>query len=98
MRFIFLFTISFIVISLPEFAHAAGSDTVIGNMLCTVVGWEKGSTGRGIATLAMIIVGIMALMNKISWGFVLLHIVGTALMVGASSIVSSLNAGGSGCL
>jgi type IV secretory pathway VirB2 component (pilin) len=80
----------------PELSLAQ-QDTNVGNMLCTAASWIDGNAGHGIITLSVIIMGILALLNKISWNFALLHIVGTALLVGASSMVSALNAGGSGC-
>ena len=66
-------------------------------MLCTATGWVDGNAGHGIITLSVIIMGILALLNKISWNIALLHIVGTALIVGASAMVTALNAGGTGC-
>ena len=95
-KMLLVFIVSILLLPLcTEVAFA--SDTVVGNMLCNVAGWTSGSTGRGVATLAVIIVGILAVMNKISWGIVLIHIVGVALFEGAGSIVDSLGTSGSGC-
>ena len=76
----------FFVLLLPDVSFAA--NTTIGNMMCNVSGWMQGSTGRGIATLAMIMLGLLALFNKISWGLAIIHAVGGAIIVGASSIVT----------
>ncbi len=92
-----IFTTLFAVFS-PEISFAAASvDTTIGNTLCTAASWANGNMGAGIATLSIIIMGILALLGKVSWNLATLHVVGTALLVGAGSFVSSLNAGASGC-
>jgi type IV secretion system protein VirB2 len=73
-----------------------GGDT-IGNVLCNVVEWFTGPVGQGIATLAIIVVGIGALMGKVSWGMAIIVGIGVAVIFGAPSIVSELGAGGTGC-
>ncbi len=92
---------SAIVVMMPEMALAAaaagGGDTVIGNMLCTVVGFFTGNAGRGLATLAIIIIGVGALMGKVSWGMAIIVGLGISLIFGAAAMVDSLNSGGSGC-
>lgn len=93
---IFIFTVVFTSF-FPEFALAAAADTAVGDMLCQVSGWATGNTGRGIATLSVVIMGILALFNKITWNFAILHIAGIALLEGASAFVNALNAGGAGC-
>jgi type IV secretion system protein VirB2 len=85
-----------VVVMLPDLAFA-GSDTVIGNMLCTVVGWFTGTAGKGLATLAIIVIGVGALMGKVSWGMAIIVGLGIALIFGAAAMVNSLDAGGSGC-
>ncbi len=93
-----LVMLSAIVVMMPEMALAAtGTDTVIGNMLCTVVGFFIGNAGRGLATLAIIIIGVGALMGKVSWGMAIIVGLGISLIFGAAAMVDSLNSGGSGC-
>ena len=67
----------------------------LGDVLCNVVGWFTGRVGRAIAILAIIIIGIGALMGKISWGLALIVGLGIALVFGAASIVDAI-AGGDG--
>lgn len=95
-----LVMLSAVVIMLPDMAFAAttGADTVIGNMMCNVVGWFTGSTGKGLATLAIIVIGVGALMGKVSWGMAIIVGLGIALIFGAAAMVNSLGAGGSGCV
>lgn len=93
---LFIFTI-LIALIFPE-SGFAGDDTAIGNMLCIVSSWANGNAGEGLATLAVIIIGILAINNKISWGIAIIHVVGVALLAGAGSIITALNVGGSGCV
>lgn len=88
---------SFIILAFfPEVGFAA-NNTAVGDMLCTVSGWTAGNTGKGIATLSIVMLGIFALLNKMSWNFAILHIVGIALLEGGSAVVTAINAGGTGC-
>ena len=66
-------------------------------MLCNVANWFKGPIGRGIATLAIIVIGVGALMGKVSWGMAIIVGIGIAVIFGAPTIVNELGAGGSGC-
>jgi type IV secretion system protein VirB2 len=89
-------------IMLPELSWAVtvgtGTDTPIGNVLCTVKGWFLGNTGKGLATIAITIIGIGALLGKVSWGMAMIVGIGVAIVFGAAGIVDSLNAGAStGC-
>lgn len=73
-----------------------GGDT-IGNVLCNVADWFNGPVGRGIATLAIIVIGIGALMGKVSWGMAIIVGIGVAVIFGAPAIVNELGTGGDGC-
>ena len=76
------------VMIMPDLAFA--SDT-IADVLCEVVGWFTGSVGKGIATLAIIIIGVGALMGKVSWGMAIIVGVGVAVIFGAGEIVGAKN-------
>lgn len=86
------------VMLMPELAMAnvTGGGT-IGNLLCNVADWFTGPVGQGIATLAIIVVGLGALMGKVSWGMAIIVGIGVAVIFGAPTIVAELGAGGSGC-
>jgi type IV secretion system protein VirB2 len=88
-----------VILIMPDVANAAGgAPTAIGNTLCKVVGWFSGNTGKGIATLAIIIIGVGALMGKVSWGMAIIVGIGVALIFGAASIVGSISGDGTtGC-
>lgn len=89
-----MFVLAAAVFMLPDLAFAAPGDT-IGNILCKVVDWFSGPVGKGIATLAIIIIGVGALMGKVSWGMAIIVGIGVAVIFGAPAIVNEL--GHSGC-
>lgn len=89
--------LSVIAVMMPDLAFAANDATPIGNAMCTVAGWFLGNTGQGLATLAIIVIGVGALMGKVSWGMAIIVGLGIALIFGAAAMVNAINAGGSGC-
>lgn len=82
------------VMLMPEFASAQNP---IGDTLCNVVDWFTGPVGGGIATLAIIIIGIGALMGKVSWGMAIIVGLGVAIIFGADTLISELTDGGNTC-
>lgn len=82
------------VVIFPDLALAASGDT-IADVLCEVVGWFTGKVGKGIATLAIIVIGVGALMGKVSWGMAIIVGVGVAVIFGAGEIVNDLGGSGS---
>lgn len=89
--------VAYAVMLLPVDALAdtnGGDDTPIAAVLCRVVSWFHGGIGAGIATLAIIVVGIGALMGKVSWGMAMIVGLGVGIIFGADKIVEAL--GGSG--
>jgi len=88
--------LSVIVISIPDYAFAVGADTPMGNVLCTVVAWFTGNTGKGLATIAITIIGIGALLGKVSWGMAIIVGIGVAIVFGAAGIVDAMGTSASG--
>ena len=84
------------LVTLPDLAFAAGQNTPMGNVLCTVVGWFTGNTGKGLATIAITVIGIGALLGKVSWGMAIIVGIGVAIVFGAAGIVDAMNAGPGG--
>jgi type IV secretion system protein VirB2 len=78
-----------LVILFPELASAAANP--IGTTLCAVVAWFTGTVGGGIATLAVIIIGIGALMGKVSWGMAIIVGLGVAVIFGAAPLITALS-------
>ena len=93
---------SMAILTMPELALAQGgggaSGNTIANVLCNVVEWFTGPVGKGIATLAIIIIGIGALMGKVSWGMAIIVGVGVAVIFGADQVVNELGAGSYSCV
>ncbi|MDE3060643.1 MAG: TrbC/VirB2 family protein [Pseudomonadota bacterium] len=82
------------VIMMPDLALATPTNnTPMGNVLCTVVGWFTGNTGKGLATIAITVIGIGALLGKVSWGMAIIVGIGVAIVFGAAGIVNAMNAG-----
>ena len=90
--------LTFAIMIVPDMALASSGGTPIANVLCHVVGWFNGPVGKGIATLAIIVIGVGALMGKVSWGMAIIVGVGVAVIFGADTLVDQLggdgNAGG----
>jgi len=80
--------LSTVVVMMPDFAYAV--DTPMGTVLCTVQRWFTGNTGRGLATIAITIIGIGALLGKVSWGMAMIVGIGVAIVFGAAGIVSAM--------
>lgn len=85
------------VMVLPDFALANSTgNTPMGNVLCTAASWFTGNTGKGLATIAITVIGIGALLGKVSWGMAMIVGIGVAIVFGASAIVSTMGAGNGG--
>jgi type IV secretion system protein VirB2 len=82
---------------LPEMAQAATANVIQG-VFCNVVMIMTGTTGKALATVAIIAVGVGALLGKISWGMALIVALGVALVFGAASIVTALGGASGACV
>lgn len=87
--------LSAVVIMAPDLASAAASgvNTPMGSVLCVVVQWFTGNTGKGLATIAITVIGIGALLGKVSWGMAIIVGIGVAIIFGAAGIVNALSTG-----
>jgi type IV secretory pathway VirB2 component (pilin) len=59
-------------------------------VLCSILFLIIGDVGRGVATLAVMSMGIGAMMGKVSWGQALTVAVGIGIMFGAPVILPLL--------
>ncbi|MGE0755336.1 MAG: TrbC/VirB2 family protein [Alphaproteobacteria bacterium] len=92
-----LLTLSiYMLLIYPVFA-ASGTPTPMGTVLCAVVNMVYGNLGRGLATLAIIIVGVGATLGKVSWGLAITVGVGISVIFNAGPIANLLGSGISGC-
>lgn len=81
-----------VLMMVPDYAFAL-SNTPMGNVLCTVANWFTGNIGKGLASIAVTVVGIGALLGKVSWGMAMIVGIGVAIVFGAAGIVSKMGAG-----
>lgn len=75
----------------PEAAFAAPPNQISG-VICWVTKAFSGTTGRAIATVAIIAIGMLTFYGKASWGSGFIAAFGIALMFGATSILNALGA------
>lgn len=68
-------------------AYAA---TPMAEVLCLIMDWMTGNMGKGMATLAVGIVGVGATMGKTSWGLALTVAIGISVLFGAAILVESM--------
>lgn len=85
----FTFLACALAVAAPEMSYAAGNP--IADVLCDVVDWMTGPVGAGIATLAVIIIGVGALLGKVSWGMAIIVGLGVAIVFGAPAVITSLS-------
>ncbi len=88
--------LSAVIVMMPDFAYAASSNTPMGNVLCTVLAWFTGNTGKGLATIAVTVIGVGALLGKVSWGMAMIVGIGVAIVFGAAGIVNAMGGGVTG--
>lgn len=87
---------AYAVLLLPSGALAASvSSTASGleSVLCSIVNWFTGPIGAGIATIAIIVIGVGAMMGKVSWGMAIIVALGVGVVFGAKTIVTALSPG-----
>lgn len=89
--------VAYAVMLMPADAWALGGNSnSINDTICTVVGWFLGPIGKAIATLAIILIGVGALMGKVSWGMAIIVGIGIAVIFGADTIANQLGASTAG--
>ena len=79
-----------LVLLFPDYAHALTASDPLTQTICVVVNWFTGSVGQAVATLGIMVLGIGALMGKVSWGAAVTVAVGVAIMFGGASMVQIL--------
>ena len=85
------------VTSMPDIAFANYDDYYgIGYVMCNAMAFFFGNAGKGLATVAIAIIGVGALFGKVSWGLATIVGVGIGIVFGAPSIFYAI-AGRSGC-
>lgn len=83
------------LLSSAAFAAMGPYDTTMGNSVCFITGVIMfGNAGRAIATIAVITIGISAMLGRVSWGTALIVATGIAITFGAYNLAGMLGAGG----
>ena len=85
---------SMIMTSTPAEAQLA-TNSPMGWVICGLLSYIYGNLGRGLAALAVIILGIGALIGKVSWGLAMTVAVGIATIFGGAPIAAFLIAAAS---
>lgn len=67
--------------------------TPMGAVLCYIVGFVYGNMGRGLATMAVMIVGAGATLGKVSWGLAITVAIGISVIFNAGGIVTMIGVG-----
>ncbi len=94
-----LFFSAFMIIMMQSaFAVATTSTSPMGDVLCSIVLIVYGNLGRGIATLAVVVIGVGATLGKTSWGLAITVAVGIAVIFNAHAIVNVIGGGIGGCI
>lgn len=88
-RLALYFLLVTVFISIPTAAEAAGTDP-LSRTLCLVVGWFTGRMGQAIATLGILVLGIGAMMGKVSWQMALTVAFGVSVMFSGARVVELL--------
>ena len=80
--------VSALVLALtPQLALAVADP---GSVLCTIALYAQGNLGKGVATLAVVSLGIGAAFGRASWTQVLLVCTGIAVAAGATILLAAV--------
>jgi type IV secretion system protein VirB2 len=95
-----MFCLSAVVLAFsidPAFATTTTTNTdAISGVLCAIVAKFNGPLGKGIATLAIIVIGVGLFLGKLNWAVAVATAIGIGLIFGAGNMVSWISAAGKG--
>jgi type IV secretion system protein VirB2 len=80
-----------VAVMAPDMANA--TVTTFSAALCSALTYITGQVGGAIATLAIIALGIGAMLGKIAWTTVIICCCGIAAVFGAAEIVQTISGG-----
>jgi type IV secretory pathway VirB2 component (pilin) len=78
-----------LIMLLPSLVFASG-DTPVGEGLRYITDAMYGGTGVAIATIAVMVVGLLCLGHVLKWSALGFTIIGVSIIFGAGSIVSGI--------
>ena len=82
-----------LAIYLTLITGAFATNTPMGAVLCNIADMIYGNLGRGLATLAIIIVGVGATLGKVSWGLAITVAIGISIIGNAPTLVTLMGMG-----
>lgn len=77
----------------PSVVAAAADANAFGNIenvATRILGFVTGTFGRTVATIAVVVLGMMAMFGKLAWDHAIKVIFGIAIVFGAASIINAL--------
>jgi type IV secretion system protein VirB2 len=87
--------LSALLILIPDLLMAQTPvNSAVGNYICLIANNFMGNAGRGIATIGISVLGIGALLGRISWIQAMVVGVGVSVLFGAPYIIMDLGATG----
>jgi type IV secretory pathway VirB2 component (pilin) len=88
----FVVMLTVLLMMIPDIAHAyyVGYSTAMGYSICVAARMFFGNAGKGLCTIGLCVLGVGALLGKVSWGLALIVGVGCAIIFGSVSLVYAL--------
>ena len=83
----------------PSVALAAAGNAAFGNIenvATRILSFVTGTFGRTVATIAVVVLGMMAMFGKLAWDHAIKVIFGIAIVFGAASVIDALSGGMAG--
>lgn len=85
----FLLVSAFVIAPASEAAASSANDP-LSQTLCLVINWFTGRMGQAIATLGVVVLGIGAMLGKVSWQMALTVAFGVSVMFSGARVVELL--------
>ncbi|AIL64868.1 Type IV secretory pathway, VirB2 components (pilins) [Rickettsiales bacterium Ac37b] len=92
-RICLLFLAVLLIAVVPIEVMAQNNDDAISRVLCNIVKQLNGPIGKGISTIAIIVLGIGLFLGKLSWGLAVATAIGIGMIFGAAQIVAWISNG-----
>jgi len=93
-----LLLIAAAVLMLPDLLYAqTAANSNVGNSICWIADNFEGNAGRGIATIGISTIGVLALIGRVTWTQAIVVGTGCSVIFGAPELAASFNSGGTTC-
>lgn len=90
MKFVLVSAVTSFVMIEPSVVFAGAQFGNLGTLVTNIQTFLTGAFGRSIATIAVIVMGMMAMFGKLQWEHAIKVIIGIAIVFGAASIINAL--------